>query len=121
MNFLNVKVDLDKGIQLNNEYLHLSFPQSEHSGIQNYAGRRITLGVRPEHLQLTSSGPGIQAQLEVSELMGSETYFYTSVGGTQVVARVPAAHRQKAGDILTFYPQFEQLHFFNSETGERID
>jgi multiple sugar transport system ATP-binding protein len=95
MNFLDVMVDAKNGINFKNEYLHLNFPNAEHPGIQKYSGQEITLGVRPEHLELAPAGAGIAAQLEVSELMGSESYLYTSVGDTQVVARVQAAHQQE--------------------------
>lgn len=70
---------------------------------------------------MTSSGEGIQAQLDVSELMGSESYLYSSVGDTQLVARVQSTHQQKTGDMLNFTPQFENLHFFDPETGARVN
>ncbi len=121
MNFLDVKVDVKDGIQFSNDQLHLKYPGSDHTGLQKYAGQEVTLGVRPEHLTLSAAGEGIEAQLEVSELMGSESYLYTTVGEAQIVARVQGAHQHKTGDQLNFRPQFEHLHFFDLESGARID
>ena len=121
MNFLEVTVEVKNGIHFRNDQLQLSYLGTEHQGLEQYAGQVITLGVRPEHLELSSPGTGIQAELEVSELMGSESYLYTSVGDTQVVARVPATHQPKTGDTLNFIPQFEQLHFFDIKTGDRVN
>ncbi len=120
MNFLDVHVSLNGGINFDGDSLQLNYPKAEYSGLKNYAERQIVLGVRPEHLPLTASNEGLQAELEVSELMGSESYLYTKVGATQVVARVQAAHTQKTGDSLNFLPEFNNLHFFDAGTGERI-
>jgi multiple sugar transport system ATP-binding protein len=120
MNFLEVKLSVRDGIHFENEQLQLSYPGSEHKGLQSYSGKTVTLGIRPEHLELTDAGDGIQAELEVSELMGSESYLYTAVGDVQLVARVPAAHQQTTGAALNFTVRFEHLHFFDSETGTRI-
>ena len=121
MNFLDVKVEVQDGIQFTNDHLHLKYPQAAGNGIQQYSGRQITLGVRPEHLELSAPGEGIEALVDVSELMGSESYLYSSVGDSQFVARVQATHHQQAGDVLHFIPRFENLHFFDPETGVRID
>jgi len=120
MNFIEVKVAVKDGIRFTNDHLDLNFPNSDHNGLQKYSGQTITLGIRPEHMELSSRGEGIQTQLEVSELMGSESYLYTTVGETQIVARVQGAHQHKTGDILNFNPQFEHLHFFEIESGGRI-
>ncbi|MEA3287511.1 MAG: ATP-binding cassette domain-containing protein, partial [Candidatus Marinimicrobia bacterium] len=121
MNFLDVKVTIKDGIHFSSDQLHLSYPDVDYQGLEEYSGKEITLGVRPEHLELADQGEGIQAELEVSELMGSESYLYTSVGDIQVVARVQATHQPKTGELLNFIPQFEHLHFFDLKTGDRID
>lgn len=120
MNFLDVKLDAKDGIQLTNEHFSLSFPGAGHDAIKGYSGKQITMGVRPEHLELVASGVGMPAKLAVSELMGSESYLFTTVGETQVVARVQAEHQQKIGDILYLNSNFENLHFFDPSSGSRI-
>ncbi len=121
MNFLNVMVDLKGGVQFSNDHLALKYPAAKHQGLQAYSGQNIILGIRPEHLELSSPGAGIEAQLDVSELMGSESYLYSSVGDSQIVARVQSTHHQKAGDVLNFTARIENLHYFDLETGARID
>jgi len=121
MNFFDVKVEIKHGLELTNDHVHLKYPQAKYNGIQKYSGKTITMGVRPEHLDLISHGAGIQAKLDVSELMGSESYLYSSVGDSQIVVRVQSNHKLKTGEIQNFTAQFENLHFFDPETGARIN
>jgi multiple sugar transport system ATP-binding protein len=55
------------------------------------AGREdmdITLGVRPEHIRLVQEG-GIEATVDLSEMMGSETYIHVTVQGKDTVVHIP--------------------------------
>ncbi|NQV43151.1 MAG: sn-glycerol-3-phosphate ABC transporter ATP-binding protein UgpC [Candidatus Marinimicrobia bacterium] len=121
MNFLDVKVEVNEGINFSNDHMKLTFPRAEYEGLKTYSGKNITLGVRPEHLELSSDNKGIHTQLEVAELMGSESYLYTRAGDSQLVARITSTQQQKTGAELNFTMEFEDLHFFDSESGERIN
>ena len=62
-------------------------------------GRRVILGVRPEHLVLGDGAPGLgfDARVEVVEQLGSEILLETRVGAASVtVARVAAESRDRA-------------------------
>ncbi len=55
------------------------------------AGRKsmdIIVGIRPEHMNITK-GNGIVAMVDVSEMMGSETYMHVSVQGKDAIIRTP--------------------------------
>jgi multiple sugar transport system ATP-binding protein len=121
MNFLDVNVNTSNGIQLVNENFKLKYPREEHDGLAEYSGRNVILGVRPEHLELTKSGEGIAVQMEVSELMGSESYLYTLCGESQVVARVQSNYLFKIDETVNFLPQYKNLHFFDPISGIKID
>ena len=121
MNFLEVEVTLDTESILINEFLQLTFPNANNKGLLEYSGKQVSVGVRPEHLTVNNTESGIKTHLEVSELMGNESYLYTSAAGTQIVARVDASHYYKNGDEINFMPKFEDLHFFDPNTGNRID
>ena len=83
-----------------------------------YDSMTITLGVRPEHLRIASEG--IAASVDVSEMMGSETYIHVTVQGKDAVLRIPTtdltpgAHLK--GDIR-FDFSGELVHMFDPATG----
>ena len=84
-----------------------------------YNGRRVILGVRPEHLALGDGAPGasFDARVEVVEQLGSEILLETRVGSHSVtVARVPAETAIARGDQVRLSAQAGRLHFFDPET-----
>lgn len=79
--------------------------------------RVVTVGVRPVHMNLGDSG--IAAEIDVSELMGSEMHLHLNAGGKDIVAVVPTANadfntfaRHKVVH-LTFDPRL--IHIFDPE------
>ena len=84
-----------------------------------YSGRRVILGVRPEHLVLGDGAPGtgFDARVEVVEQLGSEILLETRVGSHGVtVARVAAETAIARGDQVRLSAQLGRLHFFDPET-----
>ncbi len=93
---------------------------------QAYAGKEVTLGVRPENCSLVEQGkprpPGsFQAIVDVVEPMGAETYLYIQTGSHTIVSRShdPVDHRE-AGHRLVFEIDAEKTHLFDPGTGLRI-
>jgi multiple sugar transport system ATP-binding protein len=85
-----------------------------------YKGQGVTLGVRPEDLEVgASSNSGdfsFEAEVEVVEPLGSEILLDTRAAGQQIVARVePTVRSQPHEKIrLTFRP--DRIHFFDAQT-----
>ncbi|MDD1782985.1 sn-glycerol-3-phosphate ABC transporter ATP-binding protein UgpC [Enterovibrio sp. ZSDZ35] len=91
-------------------------------GLEGYVGKTVHLGVRPEDIT-ESDREGVDTltcKVDVTEPTGADTYVITSLGGKEVVARMPANAGLKAGDIteLRFNP--EKLVLFDTKTGHRI-
>ena len=120
MNFLPVNVRNGADITLENAYLKLEFPLERYPQLKDYTDKEVILGVRPEHLTLSDGTAGLQTTLDVSELMGNESYLYTHAGETEVVARVQDTSPRQPGDAVHLIPQLDRLHFFEPESGERI-
>jgi ABC-type sugar transport system ATPase subunit len=80
------------------------------------AQTKLTLGIRPEHIQiLTSPHDGaIPASVYVTELMGNETFVFVSVGPHRFIARAPADFRAEVESKVWLQLATEKLHFFNS-------
>ena len=79
----------------------------------------VTLGVRPEHLELADTG--WRLQVETVELLGAERLVYCRLGTEQVIVRLDAGrHAQVPGDSLTVAPRPGALHRFDLKTGKRL-
>ena len=80
---------------------------------------RVTVGIRPEHIQVLTSGEdgAIEARVYVTELMGNETFVFLSVGNNRLIARAPAEFRADVETKVWLRIASEKIHFFNPESG----
>ena len=84
--------------------------------------RTVTVGVRPVHV--TVGDEGIDAQIDVSELMGSELHLHMTADGKDVVAVVqtanldPNAYARHAAVRFSFEPRL--IHLFDPETEKNL-
>ena len=79
------------------------------------AGDPMTLGIRPEHWQLTSTEPGaIQGEVIVTERLGGETYIHVQTFENLLIVKVNGDANVVIGDRvgLTFDPHL--AHLFDS-------
>jgi multiple sugar transport system ATP-binding protein len=85
---------------------------------QHKPGETLTVGVRPEHIQiLGSSAPdAIAARVYVTELMGNETFVFLSVGPNRLIARAPADFRAEVESIVWLRFDTSRLHFFGPQS-----
>jgi len=91
-------------------------------------GEKIVLGVRPEHLELSSPGNeghplALNLLITAMEAVGAESYLYGALGGTgqEIIVRVNGASAVAAGETVRVSASARHLHFFDSVTGQRID
>ncbi|HBT49857.1 MAG: ABC-type sugar/spermidine/putrescine/iron/thiamine transport system ATPase component [Caldanaerobacter subterraneus] len=88
----------------------------------SYIGKEIVLGIRPEDLHdeevFLEAYPEavVEAKVEVTELMGAETYLYLDVNGVSLTARVDPRTRAKSGDVIKIGFDVNKLHMFDKET-----
>lgn len=83
----------------------------------------IVVGVRPVHIHLDERG--IDATVDVSELMGSELHLHVNSDGKDVVIVVPttnidlaAVHGSHKPVMYSFSPQL--MHFFRKDNGSNL-
>lgn len=72
------------------ETVTLTAEQSAKLAAAGVESRSVTAGVRPVHIALGESG--IPAEVDVSELMGSELHLHLAANGQDVVAVIPTAN-----------------------------
>ncbi|MDT8909679.1 sn-glycerol-3-phosphate ABC transporter ATP-binding protein UgpC [Amycolatopsis sp. PS_44_ISF1] len=91
-------------------------------------GGRVTLGFRPESLEVTTDTAGtLPMKVELVEELGSDAYVYGKLAGedaegTQptVVARVDPRTPPRMGDTLHLRIRSDELHVFSGTTGLRL-
>ncbi|MCM1313838.1 MAG: sn-glycerol-3-phosphate ABC transporter ATP-binding protein UgpC [Prevotella sp.] len=102
-------------------------PESKvNSKLQNYVGKEITLGIRPENLHdeemyLSNATTGvIECQVEITEMMGAEIYLYLNCEGIPLTARVSSRSTVRSGDTIQVALDPNRIHIFDKETEETI-
>jgi len=94
--------------------------------LREYDGKPVTLGIRPENVHdepkfLEKAAEGVvEADVEVTELMGAETYLYLNCEGVSVTARVDPTSKAKAGDRIKVAFELNKIHLFDKETEKAI-
>lgn len=86
-----------------------------------WAGRPLTLGIRPEHIQLVAQGQGVPLQLQTLELLGADNLAHGQWGGHGVIARLSHETLPAAGSTLYLQLPAQALHFFDTHSGLRMD
>jgi len=114
MNFVDVSISSD-GLQAETQGLCLPVPEL----VRSRGGQRLTLGIRPEALRITSgSNPksGFAAIVDVIEPLGNEILLNFRAAGVPMVARVDPGVHVRAHESIHFTVDPERLHFFDSAT-----
>src|SRR3712207_678443 len=79
-------------------------------------GGRVVLGVRPEDLEVVSSG--VPVEVDVVEELGADAFVYGRArlgdGEHQVVARVDGRRPPTKGEVLHVAPHRGHVHLFNT-------
>ena len=79
------------------------------------------LGVRPEHLDITSSGQGWALQVEAIELLGAERLLYCLHGDERVIIRVDENQATPTiGSTVSATPRADKVHHFDAASGKRV-
>ncbi len=130
MNFLDATVTQKNGkycLDICDGKYTLALPENKiNDGVKSVLGKEVILGIRPEHIHdeemfLSSVATGIvEANVDVTEMMGAETYLYLTVEGVSLTARVSARSTAKPGDNVKVALDMNNIHIFDKETENTI-
>ena len=87
-----------------------------------YVNKEVIIGIRPEHVhneeELLAANPDgiVEADVEVTELMGAETYLYMNCEGQAINARVAPTNTARPGDKIKIALETSKIHIFDKDT-----
>jgi len=120
MNLLEVGVQGDS-MKFGNADLPL---RREAAGEAHRAGDAVTIGVRPEDMELVGAGQGLKTEINLVESLGADAYVFgvATIGEDQhhIIARVDGRRPPAKGDTVEFAPKRGHVHLFSTETGLRL-
>jgi ABC-type sugar transport system ATPase subunit len=82
------------------------------------AGRRVTVGIRPEHLRPAEEG--FSAELELIERIGSESVLHLRRGEARLRTLAAADFSAETGSRLTLAAEPAAFHYFDDQ-GRRLE
>ncbi|MCI9414783.1 MAG: sn-glycerol-3-phosphate ABC transporter ATP-binding protein UgpC [Clostridiales bacterium] len=100
--------------------------KNEDGRLEEYVDKEIIMGIRPEDVHDEPryieqfSDCLIKADVEVTELMGAETYLYLNVVGFSYTARVEPTSTARPGDNIDVVLENTKIHLFDKETEKTI-
>jgi multiple sugar transport system ATP-binding protein len=125
MNFIDVTVVQEQGgVYLKFGDYKIKVPEGKAAKVveQGYVGKDVVFGIRPEHVHdeeiYLSSMPDsiLDAKIDVTEMLGSETLLYMHVGDYGLNARVNPRTKAKVGDTIKVAIDTSKAHLFDKQT-----
>ena len=102
--------------------IQLPASKNKDNCLEAYAGKEIIMGIRPENvhneedlIEIHKDGV-VEADVEVTELMGAETYLYMNCEGQAINARVSPTNTARPGDKIKIAFETAKIHLFDKET-----
>ena len=93
-------------------------PDDRRAAVKAANAGAVTLGVRPEDIELHANEAGsIPALVDAVEPLGSEQVLYFNCEGAQVTARAPAQARIAMGDAIALGIDPHRMHLFDAASG----
>ncbi len=102
----------------------IKLPESKNKDncLEAYAGKEVIMGIRPEDVhdepELVAANPDgiVEADVEVTELMGAETYLYMNCENQTINARVAPESTAKPGDRIKIAIETAKIHIFDKDS-----
>ena len=123
MNFVDVKIDkTDDGMVATFGNNTIVIPEGKAAALADYVGKEVVLGIRPEDIHddeaFLSTYPRavVDAYVDVTEMMGAETYLYLKIDDAPFTARVNARSTTQSKDSVKVGFDVNRMHFFDKDT-----
>ena len=132
MNFINAKLIMLNGkytVEFGSEdtkttrgrkfYVELPGAKTDTEALKYYVDKEVILGIRPENIHdeemfLSNAKTGmIKATVDVTEMMGAESYLYLTCEGIPLTARVSPRCTARPQDVIKLALDPNKVHLFD--------
>jgi multiple sugar transport system ATP-binding protein len=127
MNFFDAKLALSDGkLTVDCGSFNLQVPENKAGPYRAFAGKPVIFGIRPEDIHDPQYAPPgihqapVDAQVEVTELMGSEIYLHMKTGDRIFMGRVDPRTKARVGGKAQVVLNLDNMHLFDKETEAAI-
>ncbi|MBN1481860.1 sn-glycerol-3-phosphate ABC transporter ATP-binding protein UgpC [candidate division KSB1 bacterium] len=119
MNFVEGRLLKKDRLFFHSDAFSLAIPETRAKKLESFRDKKMTLGIRPEHLHYVLPGSNekgqISAQIDVIETMGNETVLYVRVGKNTLVARISPHFELHVGLKCQLKIDQDKIHFFDQD------
>jgi multiple sugar transport system ATP-binding protein len=97
-------------------------PKEKARQLASSLGKRVICGIRPENVHDPDFVPPstdcctVEAQVDVTELMGNEIFLHLLAGDKRLLARVDPRTKARPGHQVQVLLDMSRLHFFDTDT-----
>ncbi len=125
MNFVDATLSKNSEgvfLEFGGETVKLPEGKASNPALDDYIGKTVVLGIRPEDLHdeesFISASPDsvVSAYVDVTEMMGAEYYLYLKIADTIFTARVDQRTSAKMGETIKIALDPNKIHLFDKET-----
>ena len=108
------------------ESFKIDIPQEVDHLLEQYVGKEVAFGIRPEDIWDIPSSDWIKEKVilesvvDFREIIGSETYLYVHVGKVPLTSRVGGMCDASSGSKFQIAVRLNRIHFFDPSTQKAI-
>ena len=132
MNFVNAKLIMQDGkyaVEFGSDdskngrgrkfYVELPASKADNDSLKYYVDKEVIMGIRPENIHdeemyLSADKTGIiEADVDVTEMLGAETFLYITCEGIPLTARVSPRCTARPGDTIKLAIDANKVHLFD--------
>ncbi len=123
-----VKVDGKYAVELHGYTVVLPEDKQERLAQNNVSEQDVKLGLRPEHIDLSGDGTGVEGVISVHEMMGSTVHLHVIIDGVDYVVVIDISNmtfnevkKLSSGATIKLVFGGNNCHIFGVETGENLE
>ncbi|MCH3964055.1 MAG: sn-glycerol-3-phosphate ABC transporter ATP-binding protein UgpC [Clostridium sp.] len=87
---------------------------------KDLVNKDVIIGIRPENIKIQQDGCEdehlMEFNVDLTELMGAESYVYLSRGNVSIISRVEGIVNARSGDKIRIYFDSDKIHIFDKKT-----
>lgn len=121
MNIFEGKIENGSFVS-NNGFIRATPSKEDSESVNMFEGKKVSIGIRSERFLTTEAKENVEVVIDVVEMLGKERILFTKLpSDDEIIISVPGHLYFEPGSTHKFGIDQGSLHFFDAETGERIN